>query len=158
MYIWASCLSMIKHRNPGTRQGKWCFNKVSDRLVSCILHSLATGVETQQEQGANRPMPMSWLRQGKERAKVGCHGHIPHRHYIISQRQVTDQIGGLCSGFQRQGEVCKGIYLPTYWKQHKWLGRWCQVDTAQSIRVTSSLAPHRRVALILIEVCCLYKA
>lgn len=37
-YIWTSCLSMIKHRNLGTRQGKWCFNKVWDRLVSCILH------------------------------------------------------------------------------------------------------------------------
>lgn len=53
MYIWASCLSMIKHRNLGTRQGKWCFNKVRDRLVSCILHSLATAVEIQREQGAN---------------------------------------------------------------------------------------------------------
>lgn len=38
MYIWTSCLSMIKHRNLGTRQGKWCSNKVWDRLVSCILH------------------------------------------------------------------------------------------------------------------------
>ena len=41
MYIWTSCLSMIKHRNLGTRQGKWCFNKVWNGPVSCTLHLLS---------------------------------------------------------------------------------------------------------------------
>lgn len=52
----------------------------------------------------HRPMPINWLtRERTGQSKVSCHGHIPHRQYIMFQRQVTDQIGGLCSGFQRQG-------------------------------------------------------
>lgn len=52
----------------------------------------------------HRPMPINWLtRERTGQRKVSCHGHIPHRQDIISQRQVADQIGGLCSGFQRQG-------------------------------------------------------
>ena len=56
----------------------------------------------------HRPMPINWLtRERTGQRKVGCHGHIPHGQDIISQRQVTDQIRGLCSGFQRQGRGMK---------------------------------------------------
>lgn len=59
---------------------------------------------------------------------------------------MTDQIGSLCSDFQNQGKVCKEIYLPSYWKQHKWLAgggvRWNHREKqAQPHRCKSHIVP-----------------
>lgn len=91
MYTWASCLSMIKHRNLGTRQGNDVLIR-SEIALWAVLHSLATEVEIQQEQGASWDSRFtgqgpctSWGGERQEQRKVGCSGHIPHRQYIISQ-------------------------------------------------------------------------
>lgn len=90
--------------------------------MSCILHSLATGVEIYQEQvqagtqgSQARAQAVAEVGRGKGREGWLLWPYLTQTVHHFP-RQVTDQIGSLCSGFQNQGEVCKGIYLPSYWK------------------------------------------
>lgn len=134
MYIWTSWLSMIKHRNLGTRQGKWCFNKVWNRPVSCILYypckqkcrgaggggagaEYGPKIANQGTQAMARELLLEW--QEVEKGGVTWAGCASHTENVrISQRQKTTN-WRLMSWFSKTGRDVKRCYRSICWRRHK---------------------------------------